>query len=433
MQAIRKIIPFPALTAAALALLLPAQAAAQAGGVSSVPSFPFEFLLLILCSALAVIATAGFTMLEVGFVRARNTAVTCLKGLTVYAITAIAFYLIGYDIMYATGDSPGLRAPFALAPESGFPASHWFLHMAFTLIAAFAISGTLAERIKLVPFLIFIAVFSGLIYPLQGALSWGDGLLGVKIEGFRDMAGSTVVHAAGGWAALTGAIILGPRTGKYALGGRVFPLPGANMPLLTLGAMILWTGWFGFSTTTILVEEGPGTLAPLAAVVMNVQMAGAAGCLSAMLFSILRFGKPDLTLIINGALGGLVSIAAAVDIASPPAALATGAISGLLCCTAISLFDRYKIDDVVGALSVHLVCGIWGTLAVAVFSTGDYMAQILGTVATGIVVSLPSAGLWLALRRVTGLRSTEYEERSGLDKTEIGLEAYPDFEMRQRH
>lgn len=430
MKAIHRFIYIPALLIAALPLRALAQ---EAGTVDSVPSFPFEFAMLGLCSALAAVATIGFTMLEAGFVRARNTAATCLKGAAIYAITAIAFYLIGYDIMYATGDSPGLRAPFEIAPQHGFPTSHWFLHMAFTLISAFIISGVLAERVKLVPFLVFIAVFTGIIYPIQGALSWGDGFLGMKLHGFKDLAGSAVVHSAGGWAALTGALILGPRTGKYAVGGRVFPLPGSNMTLVTLGAMILWAGWFGFSGSTVLVAMGPGKLAPLAAVVMNVQLAGAAGCLAAMLFSIIRFGKPDLTLVLNGALGGLVSIAASVDIASSPAALATGAVSGLLCCVAISLFDRYRIDDVVGALSVHLVCGVWGTLAVAIFTTGNYTAQILGIVVTGVVVSALSTITWMLLNRFMGLRSTEYEERSGLDRTEIGLEAYPDFEIRHRH
>lgn len=433
MQGIRRFICFPAL--AVLVLLWPqAQALANdSGGVASVPSFPFEFLMLGLCSVLAPLAMAGFTMLEAGLVRSRNTAATCLKGVAVFSITGIMFYVVGYDIMFAGGDSPGLRAPFEISPETGYPASHWFLHMAFTVISVFAISGVLAERIKFASFLAFIVLFAGIVYPLQGAWSWGDGWLGMKVGGFKDLAGSTVAHSAGGWAALTGALILGPRTGKYAVGGRVFPLPGANMPLAALGAMILWAGWFGFSGSTVLVVVGPNSLAPLASVVMNVQLAGAAGCLAAILFSILRFGKPDLTLVINGALAGLVSIAASVDIASSPAALATGAISGLLCCIAIPLFDKLQIDDVVGALSVHLVGGVWGTLAVAVFSTGDYLSQIAGIAVTGVFVSLASAMIWLALDRVLGLRSSVQDERNGLDRTEVGLEAYPDFEIRHRH
>ena len=245
--------------------------------------------------------------------------------------------------------------------------------------------------------------------------------------GFSDFAGSTIVHSVGGWAALTGAIILGPRLGKYDEQGRIHPIPGSNLPLATLGTFILWLGWFGFNGGSVLALGSAKAVTSMSLVFVNTNIAAAAGCVAATLYATMRYGKPDLTLVLNGALAGLVSITAGPDVASPATAIIIGAVGGVLCCAAIPIFDRLKIDDVVGALSVHLVAGIWGTLCVALFGSGDFIAQITGIVAVGVFVSLSSAIAWLFLKYTVGIRCSEKDERFGLDKAEVGLEAYPDF------
>lgn len=426
-------------------------------GVSAETAYILNSFMFLICGVLVMWMAAGFAMLEAGLVRSRNTAAICLKNIVLYALAGLAYYLIGYNVMYVGLADHGLWGSFSwlynpsvaeitLMDAEGEALtsatqeivggadysimSDWFFQMVFVATAASIVSGTVAERIKLWPFLIFVIVLTAIIYPIQGSWSWGGGWLNNIGEGFSDFAGSTIVHSVGGWAALTGAIILGPRLGKYSKDGKVQPIPGSNIPLATLGTFILWFGWFGFNGGSVLAMNSAQAVTTMSVVFANTNLAAAAGTIAAMAYATLRFGKPDLTVVLNGALAGLVSITAGPDIANPLIAILIGAVGGLLCSISIPLFDKLKIDDVVGALSVHLVAGIWGTMAVAIFSTGDYTAQIAGIVATGLFVSLTSAIVWLFLKYTIGIRVDARDERYGIDITEVGLEAYPEFESR---
>lgn len=433
--------------------------AALNGGVSPEVAYILTSFMFLMCGALVMWMAAGFAMLEAGLVRSRNTAAICLKNVALYAIAGLCFYFIGYNIMYTdigahglfgsfswlynpTGDELALMAAdddaalgtatqTVIGGSDYASMSDWFFQMVFVATAASIVSGTVAERIKLWPFLLFVVILTAIIYPIQGAWSWGGGWLsGVGQDGFSDFAGSTIVHSVGGWAALTGAIILGPRTGKYDKDGKVLPIPGSNLPLATLGTFILWLGWFGFNGGSVLALGSAQAVTSMALVFTNTNLAACGGLIAAMAFATFRYGKPDLTLVLNGALAGLVAITAGPDVTNPAYAILIGAIGGLLCSAAIPLFDKLQIDDVVGALSVHLVAGIWGTMAVAIFSTGDYMAQIIGIVAVAVFVSLTSAIVWLFLKYTIGIRVSERDERYGIDIAEVGLEAYPEFESR---
>jgi len=300
--------------------------------------------------------------------------------------------------------------------------------MVFCATAMSIVSGTVAERIKLVPFLIFAVFLTGIIYPIQGSWTWGGGWLSEM--GFSDFAGSTIVHSVGGWAALTGAIILGPRLGKYGPNGEVNAIPGANLPLATIGTFILWFGWFGFNGGSQLALGSAADAAAMANVYVNTNMAACAGLVAALILSMILYSKTDLTFVLNGALAGLVSITAGPDVATPLQAIIIGAIGGVICTFAIPLLDKLKIDDVVGAISVHLIAGIWGTLAVAIpglNGSGDMATQIIGIVSIGVFTVVLSAIGWIVLKVVFGLRPTEAEETSGLDVSELGMDAYPEF------
>jgi Amt family ammonium transporter len=309
--------------------------------------------------------------------------------------------------------------------------SDWFFQMVFVATAASIVSGTVAERIKFWPFMIFVAVLTGIIYPIQGSWTWGGGWLSEM--GFSDFAGSTIVHSVGGWAALVGAIILGPRKGKFGPNGQVQPIPGANLPLATLGTFILWFGWFGFNGGSQLALGSAADAAAIAIVYVNTNLAAAAGVVAAMAASQMLYGKIDLTMALNGAIAGLVSITAGPDLQSHYLALVIGGIGGALVVFAIPMVDKLKIDDVVGAISAHLVCGIWGTLAVGIFGGGSLVTQIIGIVAIGVFVSLVSAVVWFALKFTMGLRVDEEAEFRGLDQAELGLEAYPEFGPRAQN
>ncbi len=423
-------------------------------------AFILNSFMFLICGAFVMWMAAGFAMLEAGLVRAQNTAAICLKNIVLYALAGLAYYVIGYNIMYVGVAEHGLWGSFSffyeptmaeaalIAADEGAAEieaaskvveaskyasmSDWFFQMVFVATAASIVSGTIAERMKLWPFLVFVLVLTALIYPVQGAWTWGGGWLAKM--GFTDFAGSTIVHSVGGWAALTGAIILGPRMGKYTADGKIHPIPGSNLPLATLGTFILWFGWFGFNGGSVLALGSAQAVTTMSLVFVNTNLAAAAGCVAAMLYASMRYGKPDLTLVLNGALAGLVSITAGPDVGSPAIAIIIGAVGGTLCCMAIPFFDRLKIDDVVGALSVHLVPGIWGTLCVALFGAGSLIAQITGIAAIGVFVCLSSAIVWLFLKYTVGIRVSEKDERTGLDMAEVGLEAYADFEIRQaRH
>ena len=431
-----------------IAALVLSAAGPAAAEVPTESQFVFNTFSFLVHGFLVMWMAAGFAMLESGLVRTKNTASICLKNIALYSLAGILYYLIGYNLMYI--DVSGFMGSFsflyntsdaelalinadestpeliAAVTDNGYSVmSDWFFQMVFVATAASIVSGTVAERIKVWPFLIFVIVLTGILYPIQGAWSWGGGFLSEM--GFSDFAGSTIVHSAGGWAALTGAIILGPRKGKYGPDGRVNVMPGANLPLATLGTFVLWFGWFGFNGGSQLALGSALDAAAIAIVYVNTNLAAAAGVVAAMVVSQLLYKKIDLTFALNGAIAGLVAITAGPDLQNHFLAMIVGAIGGILAVIAIPLFDKIKVDDVVGAISAHLVAGIWGTLAVAIFGSGSFVAQITGIVAVGAFMIVTSAIVWFALKFTIGLRVDEEEEELGLDKSELGMEAYPEF------
>ena len=440
------------LGAIACALGTVCAAAPAHAAVSAETAYVLNTFSFLVSGALVMWMAAGFAMLESGLVRSKNTAAICLKNIALYSLAGILFYLVGYDLMY-TGVDGGFIGTFKLfynpagpelalinadegAKDAALAAlmksgasyasmSDWFFQMVFVATAASIVSGTLAERIKVWPFLIFVIVLTGLIYPIVGAWTWGTGWLSTM--GFKDFAGSTIVHSTGGWAALAGALILGARRGKYTKDGRVNPLPGANIPLATLGTFILWLGWFGFNGGSQLALGSAADAAAMAIVYVNTNLAAAAGVIAAMVLTQLLYKKIDLTLTLNGAIGGLVAITAGPDLQNHFHAILIGAIGGGLVVLAVPMFDRLRIDDVVGALSAHLVAGIWGTLAVGIFGSGDFGVQLIGVVAIGAFVFTLSAATWLVIRKIVGIRIGEEEEMLGLDQVELGIEAYAEF------
>ncbi len=426
-------------------LLVASPASAE---VSAETAFVFNTFSFLVCGALVMWMAAGFAMLESGLVRSKNTATICLKNIALYSIAGILYYLIGYGLMYT--DVSGWIGSFSLlyntseaeiallgaeeaTPElvaavtdNGYSVmSDWFFQMVFVATAASIVSGTLAERIKVWPFLIFVVVLTGFIYPIQGAWTWGGGWLSEM--GFSDFAGSTIVHSVGGWAALTGAIILGARKGKYGPDGKVHPMPGANLPLATLGTFVLWLGWFGFNGGSQLALGSALDASAMAIVFVNTNLAAAGGVIAAMAASQMVFKKIDLTMALNGAIAGLVSITAGPDLQNHLWSIVIGGIGGVLVVASVPLLDRLRIDDVVGAIPAHLVAGIWGTLAVGLFGAGNLGVQVIGILAVGLFVAATSAVIWLALKFTLGIRVSEEEEHAGLDTMELGQEAYPEF------
>ena len=393
--------------------------------------FVLNSLLFLIMGVLVMFMAAGFCMLEVGLVRRRNASTICVKNISIYAIAGLMYWLVGYNLMYGGGSFFGTfgvwSADDSAALETGYAAgSDWFFQMVFCATTASIVSGTLAERIRLWPFLIFTTLLTGLIYPIQGSWEWGAGWLDQL--GFSDFAGSTLVHSTGGWAALVGALILGSRTGKYGPQGQVQALPGSNLPLATLGTFILWLGWFAFNGGSQLALGTLEDSIAVSTIFINTNMAAAAGVVAAMAATQFLYKKVDLTMALNGAIGGLVSITAEPLAPSIPMAVMIGAIGGILVVIFVPLLDRLQIDDVVGAISAHLVCGIWGTLAVPLSNQdASFGVQLLGVVAIGAFVSAVSAAIWFALKYGMGIRASEEEEMLGLDQSELGLEAYPEF------
>ncbi len=420
-----------------LLIALPSLALAEDAPVSEMSYILNTFSFLVM-GILVMWMAAGFGMLESGLVRSKNVATICLKNIALFGIAGILFYLVGYNLMYAGVDggffgSFGIWAADDAAAAAGdFSAgysasSDWFFQMVFCGAACSVVSGCVAERIKLWPFLAFCVVLTGIIYPIQGSWGWGGGWLSTM--GFVDFAGSTIVHSVGGWAALTGAIILGARKGKYGKNGQINPMPGSNIPLATLGTFILWMGWYGFNGGSVLALGDAASAIAMANVMVNTNMAACGGMVAAMLLVQILYKKVDVTMALNGALAGLVSITAGPDTPSLGAAVLIGAVGGVLVVLAVPLFDKLKIDDVVGALSVHLVCGIWGTMAVP-FTNSDasFVTQLIGVAATGAFVIVASSIVWMVLKFTVGIRVSEEEEFRGMDVTEIGMEAYPDFQ-----
>ena len=387
--------------------------------------------LFVFSGVLVMWMAAGFAMLEAGLTRTKNNVTVLTKNIGLFSISCIMFYFVGYNAMYGDGNAfIGSISMFSgeNAPDAAYPAfADFFFQVMFVATAASVISGTVAERMKLWPFLIFVVVLSSLIYPIQGHWTWGGTELGGLIAGFSDFAGSTIVHSVGGWAALAGVLILGARKGKYGKNGQVRPIPGSNLTLATLGTFILWMGWFGFNGGSQLALGSKVDIDGIAMVVADTNMAAAAGAIAAALLTQLIYKKVDLTMVLNGALAGLVSCTAGPDLGML-VAFVEGIVGGALVVFAVPFFDKLRIDDPVGALSVHLVAGIWGTLAVGIFNPDvTILAQIKGIVVIGAFVFIASFIVWKILDITIGLRVDEETEINGLDIHETGLEAYPEF------
>jgi Amt family ammonium transporter len=405
-------------------------------------AYALDTFYFLLSGALVMWMAAGFAMLEAGLVRAKNTTEILTKNVLLYAIACVMYLIIGYNLMYINdswsgvipdlgfliGDENTAEAVIAGGDDAPYYSarSDFFFQVVFVATGMSIISGAVAERMKLIAFLLFAVVFTGFIYPIQGSWSWGGGFL--SEAGFSDFAGSGIVHMCGASAALAGVVVLGARKGKYGPNGEINAIPGANMPLATLGTFILWLGWFGFNGGSELMVSNVDEANAVAQVFLNTNMAAAGGAIAAAIVAKLLFGKMDLSMALNGALAGLVAITA--DPLSPTAQMATviGAIGGVLVVFSILSLDRLKIDDPVGAISVHGVVGIWGLLAV-LLSNGDatFGGQILGIVSIFAFTFVASLVVWTILKMVMGIRVTEEEEYLGLDVVDCGIEAYPEF------
>jgi len=406
--------------------------------VSGEVEFIFNTFSFLICGAFVMWMAAGFAMLESGLVRSKNTATICLKNVSLYCVACFTFYLIGYDLMYTdVGKYAGSFSLFWQPDDSAARAgdfsevtyaasSDWYFQMVFVATAASVVSGTLAERIRLWPFLAFVFILTAVIYPIQGAWVWGGGWLAEL--GFSDFAGSTLVHSVGGWAALTGAVILGPRLRKFSKSGRINAMPGNNLTLATLGTFVLWMGWFGFNGGSVLALGSADAAIDMANVFANTNLAAVGGVLASMVATQLLYKRVDISLALNGAIGGLVSITAEPLTPSLGAAFLIGAVGGIIVVFAVPFLEKIRIDDVVGAISAHLACGIWGTLAVPITNAdASFVSQVVGIVAIGAFVSVASAIVWLALKHSVGLRPSQHDEWMGLDHSELGLESYADW------
>ncbi|SNY90580.1 ammonium transporter (TC 1.A.11) [Cohaesibacter sp. ES.047] len=413
-----------------------AEVAAATGEAASHTQYILNTLLFLIGGFLVMWMAAGFAMLEAGLVRTKNVSMQSLKNIALYSVAGIMYYLIGYNLMY-TGVDGGYIGSFSFmygidavggnALDTGYStASDWFFQMVFVATAASIVSGTLAERIKLWPFMIFTVVLTGFIYPIAGSWQWGAGWLSEM--GFSDFAGSTLVHSVGGWAALAGALLLGARKGKYAADGTVNPMPASNVALATLGTFILWLGWFGFNGASQLAMGTIGDVTDVSRIFANTNMAAAGGVVTAMILLQILYKKVDVTMVLNGALAGLVAITAEPLTPTIGQAIIIGAIGAAIVVFAVPLLDKLKIDDVVGAIPVHLLAGIWGTMIVPFTNDGtSYVTQFIGVVSYGVFTLVCSFIVWGILKAVMGIRVTEEEEYMGLDKAEIGVEAYPEF------
>jgi ammonium transporter, Amt family len=399
----------------------------------------FYFLVM---GAFVMWMAAGFAMLESGLVRSKNTAEILTKNVVLYAIACIMYMIMGYNIMYSGADSsfwPGFgsllgagdnTAEAVLAGGDDAPyysgLSDFFFQVVFVATAMSIVSGAIAERMKLWAFFVFAIVMTGFIYPVQGFWKWGGGFL--DAQGFLDFAGSGVVHLCGASAALAGVLLLGPRKGKYSKDGKVNAIPGANLPLATLGTFILWLGWFGFNGGSELMISNVGEANAVSLIIVNTNMAAAGGVVAALLTARILFGKADLTMTLNGALAGLVAITAEPLTPTPLLATMIGAIGGILVVFSIVGLDKLKIDDPVGAISVHGSVGMWGLLAVTLTNPDATIgAQLMGLVTIFLWTFIMSLIFWGIIKAVMGIRVSEEEEYEGLDVGECGVEAYPEF------
>ena len=423
-----------------------AQEAAEAAetAAAAVPTdmvFIMNSQIMIIGGILVFWMAAGFAMLEAGLVRSKNATMQLMKNITVFSVACIMYYVIGYSVMYpgdgwmiqgilgalGTAQLEAVGVEVAGLDDYSYAStsSDFFFQVMFCATTASIVSGALAERIKLIPFLVFTLLLTALIYPIQASWKWGGGFLDEM--GFLDFAGSTVVHSVGGWAALVGALILGPRLGKYK-DGRTIAMPGNNLALATLGTFILWMGWFGFNGASQLAFSSVGDASDVGRVMANTNAAAAGGAVVALILTMVLYKKADLTMVLNGALAGLVSITAEPLTPGLGAATLIGAVGGAIVVFAVPFLDKLKIDDVVGAVPVHLFAGIWGTIAV-VFTNADasLWVQIQSIVIVGLFTVIASLVVWFIVKAVFGLRVSAEDEMLGLDKAELGMEAYPEF------
>ena len=431
--------------AALLALLsIATPAAAQ---VADETRFVFNTLSFLLWGGLVMWMAAGFTMLETGSVRTKNASVICLKNIGLYSVAGIAFFAIGYNLMYVDvgrwigsfalfyGPSPDEIVLIGGGADAGAQAavvangyavmSDWFFQMVFVATAASIVSGALAERVKLWSFFAFTLVLTAIIYPIVGAWTWGGGWLAQM--GFQDFAGSTIVHGTGGWAALAGALIVGPRLGKFRRDGTVKPTPPSNVPVVTLGVFILWFGWFGFNGGSQLALGSAADVVAMSQVLVNTNLAGAAGVVAAIAVSRPLLGRVDLLAGLNGAIAGLVSITAGPGLVGSHWAILIGAVGGVICTAAMRLLENLRVDDVVGAVPAHLFAGVWGTLAAGLFGGGGIWVQLVGIAAVGAFTFVVSGLVWKGLAMTIGVRVEPQVEQLGQDVAELGIEAYPEF------
>ncbi len=429
--------PAAVLFAAAVAFL-PGMAFAA---VEAETQFIFNTLIFLIGGFLVMFMAAGFCCLEAGFVRSSSVTTICVKNIALYAIAGLMYYVVGYNLMYSgvdggfmgtfsmwsIDDSANLNADGEFIGEGGYAAaSDWFFQMVFVGTAASIVSGAVAERVKLWSFLAFSAVLCGFIYPITGSWQWGGGWLSER--GFSDFAGSTLVHSVGGWAALVGVLLIGARKGRFTKDGKSIPMPGSSVPLATLGTFILWLGWFGFNGASQLALGTGADAAAIATIFVNTNIAACGGLLAAMLFTQLIFKKVDPSMALNGALAGLVSITAEPLAPVMGEALLIGAVGGIVMAFAVLALDKFKIDDVVGAIPVHLACGIWGTLAVPITNVEtSFITQAIGVVSIGAFTVVTTLVVWVVIKAVMGVRITDAMEEIGIDQAETGLDAYPDF------
>ena len=467
---------------ATLVLFLVRPSVAYAAGVEEETAFVFNTFSFLIWGALVMWMCAGFTMLESGSVRTKNAAMICLKNIGLYSIAGLAYFFIGYNLMYgdiiggfigtpgfmyvpsaaevalldaadaaATAEAALIAAADAeaaaatalldaanaeaaaaaakvLGDGDGYSVmSDWFFQMVFVATAASIVSGALAERVKMWSFFVFTLILTGVIYPVVGAWTWGGGWLAEM--GFVDFAGSTIVHSTGGWAALAGMIVVGPRLGKFRKDGSVRATPPSNILVVTLGVFILWFGWFGFNGGSQLALGSAADAVSMSVVLVNTNLAAAAGVITALAVSRPLLGRTDLFAGLNGAIAGLVSITAAPDFTDHYWAVIIGAIGAVVCTAGLKLLERIKLDDVVGAVPAHLFAGIWGTLAASIGVAGgaQFHVQLIGILAIGVFVFAVSFALWKLIDIVLSARVTHQVERLGQDAGELGMESYPEF------
>ena len=427
---------------------------AFAAGVDGEVNFVLNTFMFLVWGALIMWMCAGFTMLESGSVRTKNAAMICLKNIGLYSIAGLAFYFVGYNLMYvgvsdfagvigtikslygpssaelslleASTDPEVAAATAEVLKEGAYSVmSDWFFQMVFVATAASIVSGAMAERVKMWSFFAFTLLLTAVIYPIVGAWTWGGGWL--SEIGFTDFAGSTIVHSTGGWAALAGVLVVGPRLGKFRRDGSARATPPSNILVVTLGVFILWLGWFGFNGGSQLALGSAADAVAMSIVLVNTNLAAAAGVMAALFVSRPIMGRIDLFAGLNGAIAGLVSITAAPDIVDHYWAVVIGAVGGVICVGALKLFERVKVDDVVGAVPAHLFAGVWGTIAACIAGGATFHVQIIGILAIGAFVFIVSFGAWQVLNKLLGVRVSPQVERLGQDAGELGMESYPEF------